>query len=145
MKKQIVCIAILFLSYILLCPSFNGLAAQQNSILVNNTPVPGKISVSLTQPESKELKFKLAIYNPGGEKVTIELRNKSEGVLHSRVINSEVFYLIYDMRELPDDIYTIEIKRPSQKQTRQITINTIIEESRVVSIIEMDKPGKKGF
>ena len=118
--------------------------AQQLS--VGTTIKAEQVSVEISQPDNNYLKFKLTVLNPLIENLTINLIDKQSGVLSTKSFNSSNYQLIYDMREVPDGVYSFEITGSGEKIVRELTINTIIKESREVSINNKKKLNRKlGF
>ena len=97
------------------------------------------VSATLMQPDDQELKFKLGVLNPSKEKLTIHVIDKSIGILTTNHTSSVEYSILYDMRDLPDGTYYIEIKSASSKISKQVIINTVVSETRTAAISDKRK------
>ena len=96
--------------------SFKSTVAEQNSFVIY-TLSTGKIDVAIEKPE--------------GEKLLIQVVDADGLTLASKVIgkNSPVTRTRFDMNDLPDGVYHVVVTEGSEKQVKDVVLNTTFSDS----------------
>jgi hypothetical protein len=110
--------------------------------VVSTTPArPGDYSVQVTisQSDSSDLKFRIHILNPEEQKVTIYIRSRTLGTIFIKTLMDSEFanheYAnLYNMNELEDGLYSIEVVAGRESIRKDILINTTTKIDRRASI-----------
>lgn len=92
----------------------------------------GLTVVAYQVPETT--KFKVYLHNASGEKARIVLKNdRNEIVYAENVANTKAGYLRkFDLKDLPDGTYRLEVCSGPQKTTKQIGLHTTLARSAQV-------------
>ena len=115
--------------------AFTSQAQQKNE---NGT----LMQVSLDQPDSAKLKFKLSVSNPENKKVNITVSERRTGILHSQSFTSNTYTSRYDMSQLEDGEYIIEVANDKERVTKDISIQTIVAVNRIAYLQKTNKKEK---
>ena len=100
---------------------------------------PNPVQVTISQSDSADLKFRIHILNPEEQKVTIYIRSKSLGTIFIKTLTDSEFanheYAnLYNLNELEDGQYSIEVVAGGESIHKDILINTITKIDRRASI-----------
>ena len=97
------------------------------------------VQVSISQSDSSDLKFRVYIINPEEQKVTIYIRSKALGTLFTKTLtegefSNHEYANLYNMNELEDGQYSIEVVAGKDSIRKEIVINTTTRIDRKASI-----------
>jgi hypothetical protein len=102
------------------------------------------LQMAVSQPDSNELKFDVKVSNPEKKRVSVTVSQRHVGVLYSNSFTDQNYGARYNMAELEDGQYSIEVSAGSKRIVKDITINTVVEVNRIASInSEKVQGGKK--
>lgn len=87
--------------------------------------------VTLDQPDSTALKFTVFVTNPENKRVSITVSQKNSDILHSYSFTNNAYSARYDMSQLGDGEYSIEISNGKERVTKDISIQTVIAVNRI--------------
>jgi hypothetical protein len=104
-------------------------------VRLHNNPV----QVTISQSDSADLKFRVRILNPEEQKVTIYIRSNTLGTIFIKTLMDSEFenheYVnLYNMNELEDGQYSIEVVAGRESIRKDILINTTTQVNRKASI-----------
>lgn len=110
-------------------------AENPASIRLHSDPV----QVTISQSDSSDLKFRVYILNPEEQKVTIYIRSKTLGTLFAKTLavgefSNHEYANLYNMNELEDGQYSIEVVAGKDLIHKDILINTTTRIDRKASI-----------
>ncbi|MEI7586315.1 hypothetical protein [Runella sp.] len=85
---------------------------------------------------TKDSKIQMAVRKGTGEKAIITLRDAKQNVIHEEVMskNSEKFDARFDVSELAEGNYTLEVAAGKDKIQRQVSIKSQKEEATLRSV-----------
>ncbi|MDR3714976.1 MAG: hypothetical protein P4L51_19355 [Puia sp.] len=97
------------------------------------------VQVTISQSDSADLKFRIHILNPEEQKVTIYIRSKALGTIFVRTLSDSEFFNheyanLFNLNELEDGQYSIEVVSAGESVRKDIRINTITKVDRKASI-----------
>lgn len=85
---------------------------------------------------TKESKIQMAVRKGAGEKAVITLRDAKQNVIHEEVMSkkSEKFDARFDVSELAEGNYTLEVSAGKDKIQKQVSIKSQKEEASTRSV-----------
>ena len=91
------------------------------------------LQASISQPEKGVMRFRVTVSNPGARKVFITLRRGNEE-LFSQIIRTDEYVNMYNLSEIEDGDYVLEINSGKEKIQKNISISTVTEINRQAAI-----------
>ena len=98
--------------------------------------VASTLRLNVKQLEGNVLHFLVIANNPSSERAIISVMDNNSQVLHRINFSNETYAAKFNLSELPDGMYNIELASKKQKVTKSIHIFTKIEENRIVLLQE---------
>jgi hypothetical protein len=97
------------------------------------------VQVTISQSDSADLRFRVYILNPEEQKITIYIKSKAFGTLLAKTLTNSEFsnheYVnLYNLTELEDGQYSIEVIAGRESIRKDILINTTTRVDRRASM-----------
>lgn len=135
MKRKFISTAVAIATFL----SSSTVFAQQVSVAATEISEPRVFNARVEQPDASKLKFKVSVFNPTEQKVTVKVIDWSYGVINTKVISNSEYFVLYDLSDLNDGNYRIEVIAGDEKIQQDILINTVVEENRVATFKAVKK------
>lgn len=87
------------------------------------------LQVNISQPDKSNMKFRIAVSNPRGRYITITIKKQND-IYFSEMIPTAAYENIYDLNQLEDGNYQVQITGGKERVLRNISIHTQTQVSR---------------
>jgi len=87
------------------------------------------LQVNISQPDKSNMKFRIAVSNPVGRYITITIKKQND-IYFSEMIGAAAYENIYDLNQLEDGNYEVQISGGKERVVRNISIHTQTQVSR---------------
>lgn len=91
------------------------------------------LQVNISQPDKNNMKFRIAVMNPVSRYITITIKKQND-VYFSEMIAAANYENVYDLSQLEDGNYQIQITGGKEKVLKNISIHTETQVSREASV-----------
>ena len=81
------------------------------------------LEVNISQPDKNNMKFRIAVANPVSRYITIVIKKQND-IYFSEVISMASYENIYDLNQLEDGDYQVQITGGKEKILKNIIIHT---------------------
>ena len=100
---------------------------EVNSIL--DSMAAPHLQVQISQPDKNNMKFRIAVSNPVSRYITITIKKQND-IYFSEMIATADYENIYDLNQLEDGNYQVQIISGKEKVLKNINIHTQTQVSR---------------
>jgi hypothetical protein len=100
---------------------------EVNSIL--DSMAAPHLQVHISQPDKNNMKFRIVISNPVSRYITITIKKQND-IYFSEMIATTDYENIYDLNQLEDGNYQVQIMGGKEKVLKNISIHTQTQVSR---------------
>jgi hypothetical protein len=87
------------------------------------------LQVHISQPDKNNMKFRIVISNPVSRYITITIKRQND-IYFSEMIATADYENIYDLNQLEDGNYQVQITGGKEKVLKNISIHTQTQVSR---------------
>jgi hypothetical protein len=103
--------------------SVKGVKAMLDSLTIQH------LEVNISQPEKDNMKFRIAVSNPVSRYITITIKRQGE-IYFSEMIATTNYENIYDLNQLEDGNYEVQITGGKERVLKNISIRTSTQVNR---------------
>jgi len=107
-------------------PAFHSM--QRLNTMLDSLETP-HLQVEVAQPDKSNMKFRIDVYNPNSRRSVLTIRKKGEVILYEH-ISVEKYASLYDLTQLEDGDYQVEVKGGKEKVCTNISIRTETQVNR---------------
>ncbi|HEX7847158.1 MAG TPA: hypothetical protein VF476_15260 [Chitinophagaceae bacterium] len=98
--------------------------------------------VKFDQPDSAALRFTVFVANPENKRVSITVSSKNTGILHSESFTGNTYTAAFNMSQLEDGEYSIEVSSNKERVAKDISIETVVAVNRIAYLQNENKKGR---
>jgi hypothetical protein len=103
-------------------------SVKEVNVMLDSLAAP-HLQVHISQPDKDNMKFRIVISNPVSRYITITIKRQND-IYFSEMIATADYENIYDLNQLEDGNYQVQITGGKEKVLKNISIHTQTQVSR---------------
>jgi len=103
-------------------------SVKEVNVMLDSLAAP-HLQVNISQPDKNNMKFRIVISNPVSRYITITIKKQND-IYFSEMIATADYENIYDLNQLEDGNYQVQITGGKEKVLKNISIHTQTQVSR---------------